>query len=926
VVSVEEVPSLRYGRYIVVDFLGAGGMGQVLRARDPDLERDVAIKVLREPGAEATARLLREARTMAALSHPNVVPIYDVDTDGDEVFIAMELVRGTTLRQWLVDRPRPWTRVLCVFEQAGRGLIAAHGAGLVHRDFKPDNVMIEPDGDDDLVPGRVLVMDFGLARSTGAPTTERGGSRTTWSSSAADDRLTRTGDVLGTPLYLAPEQEVGAAATDAADQYAFCVALYEALFGRRPFRGGDLETLSRQKWAGELDPPPPRSPVPRRVFRAVARGLAVEPSSRWPSMQALVTELERARRPRSRLRGGALVFAAMLGIGGTLGLSSKDAPACSDAVSLVDPVWTPARRVEIAAAFERSEARLAGEAAARVADGLDAFRDAWRAAWTASCDGAVSDDDDRARDCLRRRLRETAALVEVLAHADADVVAHAVEATAGLEDPGRCLEAPAERGGDRRPATGHAARWEDLRAEVQAAWWVGRSAEAAELLDGNRAWLDPIDDCGVRADLAFWRARLEHAQGRFATAIEQFEAAYYEATSCSEFDIAIQAARYLTGVHGHVTGDLEASEVWFGHARSQLPHVSEPDIEEAILLYTFVPTWERSGRMEQALSAMARSRALLEPRRAEEPGVWTEYLTNEASVLLHAGRMEDALSTAMEALHAAQTQYGEGHPSVAMAHGNLGAIFHALSRFDEAVDAHARAAALMPEAFGPEHPYVIKSLVSLAQVQSMVGRWEEAHRNLAVALELAERSLSPDSPDLLRVLRTLSQMHATQGEAATALAHQQRVVDAQDRSGVRDGSYVWDRVKLAEFLVAVGRLDEAQARLDEASEAHESHRELDRVLTGQIHATYAYLFHQRGELARASAEFERAVAYIEPVGGGRIYELGEVLEAYGELLIDAGRRDDAREVLTRAGSIYEEAGAPPEELARVASLLARLVQ
>ncbi len=290
-VSDDEPVVGRIGRFNVLHKLGEGGMGVVYAAHDQDLDRHVAIKLLRTTDGDlgpARARLLREARAMAKLSHPNVITIYDVGTVDDRIFIAMELVKGTTLRRWLAAKPRTWRGVVERFSEAGRGLAAAHGAGLIHRDFKPDNVLV---GDD----GRVRVVDFGLARRVDLEDTEP----TPPSPDLAvetTDRLTLTGAVMGTPAYMAPEQWRGLTVDHRTDQFAFAVALWEALFGVRPFGSGTVHVIVTHVLAGEIASPPEDRPVPTWLRRVLERALSTEPDDRFWSMDELLFVLSRLNR------------------------------------------------------------------------------------------------------------------------------------------------------------------------------------------------------------------------------------------------------------------------------------------------------------------------------------------------------------------------------------------------------------------------------------------------------------------------------------------------------------------------------------------------------------------------------------------------------------------------------------------------------
>jgi tetratricopeptide (TPR) repeat protein/predicted Ser/Thr protein kinase len=299
-------PGARIGRYVIEKRLGAGGMGVVYAARDSELARDVALKIVR-PRAEVDAmqaRLRREAKAMARLSHPNVVPVFDIGAHEGQLFIAMELVDGETLRSW-VARPRPWRSAVQLFLKVGRGLEAAHAAGLLHRDFKPDNVVIGR-GDEP------RITDFGLARELDD------GTRSVAALAEGTDSelslITRTGSVAGTPAYMAPEQLLGRQSGASADQFSFCVSLFEVLHGVRPFRPAAPrpEALIAEIRAGRVVKPP--RAVPGWLHAAIVRGLAFEPDQRWPSMTALLDAI--GRRWRGRRLGAMAVIAVAIAAAG----------------------------------------------------------------------------------------------------------------------------------------------------------------------------------------------------------------------------------------------------------------------------------------------------------------------------------------------------------------------------------------------------------------------------------------------------------------------------------------------------------------------------------------------------------------------------------------------------------------------------------
>ena len=323
------------GRYRIRDRVGAGGMGVVYRGRDPELHRDVAIKLLRPTRAAGPAarqqrtRLLREARAMAQLNHPNVIPVFDVGEHGDGLFVAMQYVSGPNARQWRHDRTPSWRRVLGVYRAAGRGLAAAHTAGLVHRDFKPDNVIV---GDD----GRVRVLDFGLARAMaemgGGDTGEGDGDapHAAWS-----EAITSAGTVVGTPMYMAPEQLAGGPVDARTDQYAFCIALYEGLYGRMPFVARSRRELAQAKIDHALVVPPADSPVPSRLFRIIERGTKPRPSDRFAGMPDVLRRLRqvadgRSAKPRRvgwYVAAGATLLLAAAWIGRATAPSPSPSPS-----------------------------------------------------------------------------------------------------------------------------------------------------------------------------------------------------------------------------------------------------------------------------------------------------------------------------------------------------------------------------------------------------------------------------------------------------------------------------------------------------------------------------------------------------------------------------------------------------------------------
>ncbi len=390
-------PVVQVGRFQVQKLLGTGGMGVVFAATDPQLGRTVALKLLQPltAGERARERLLREAQAMARLQHPNVVGVYEAGVYGEQVYLVLEYLEDGTLAEWLRARPRSWQEVVGVMAQAGEGLAAAHAAGLVHRDFKPANILMGG--------GRARISDFGLARTT---TTVEDLERT-----GEDDGmllaspLTRTGALLGTPAYMAPEQIRGEAATPASDQFAFGVVLYEALVGHRPFLGGSIAALLEAIEAGKIAAPGRKPPLPPALLAVVRRALMPEPARRYPDMLALLTALRGVRHSRWRpLALAAAVSAPALAGGLLLALSGPTGLCGGDALR---GVWDDERHAKVASALPDSAELIAA---------LDAYADDLQRQQALRCEadetGAQWTDT-----CLEDRRTALADLVEVLVDA-----------------------------------------------------------------------------------------------------------------------------------------------------------------------------------------------------------------------------------------------------------------------------------------------------------------------------------------------------------------------------------------------------------------------------------------------------------------------------------------------------------------------------
>ncbi len=457
------------GRFTIVELLGEGGMGAVYRATDDELGRQVAIKVLSvtevgdsAAGGSLESRLMREAQALAKVSHPNVIAIYDVARDRGVAFVAMELVEGLSLKRWLKVEQRGRAEILEVLTQAGRGLAAAHAVGLVHRDFKPDNVIVGTDG-------RVRVLDFGLARAAG-PTIARANDPDLrvqedtppplddlhsgiGSSDLLASPLTRVGLVVGTPPFMAPEQHMGAEVDARSDQFSFCVALYRALYGELPFAGERQAELKTNVLAGRVREPSPNKDVPQWLRNVLLRGLSVQPDARFPTMDALLAALADdpavTRAKRLRVTAMAATFVGLALVTGWAlwrGQAAAIDP-CGGAASELAGVWNADKRATVDKAFAQSGRSYAGETFAHVVERIDRYTSRWVTMRGEACRATKVAGrqsplvlDLRVR-CLDRRRAAVGALVDLFGEKpDGELVDHALDAVEALPRIESCAD------------------------------------------------------------------------------------------------------------------------------------------------------------------------------------------------------------------------------------------------------------------------------------------------------------------------------------------------------------------------------------------------------------------------------------------------------------------------------------------------------
>ncbi len=815
----------RLGRFSLTRRLGHGSMGEVWAAHDQELDREVALKLLRlrsgALGVEATVRLRREAQAMARLNHPNVVAIYELGADRDRVFCAMELVDGVTLRRWL-ETPRSWREVVGVACAIGRGISAAHAVGLIHRDIKPENVLIASGG-------RTLVSDFGLAKLADlgmtADETERGERPRELALSAPIGAMTATGAMIGTPRYMSSEQLAGNQADARSDQFAYCVTVHEALFGARPFSGDTLEELARDIERGPSRPPRPGG-VPKGIGRCLARGLAADPAARWPSMTALVDELERAaRRPRQRRKAAVLGGGLAAALAAALVIARAPEPidvATSAAERRIAIAWNPVKRMMLQARFLATGTPLARERSATTTTLLDGYRDAWMsqrlAAWA-----ATHVRREQTLEVLGRRLAcfdqladAMDGLVGLLLVANAHDVAEGPQSVYRLEPIASCGSVDRLLSGTVAPTTPAGIVAELQLRELEAVHRAGRHAEA---LQRASTLIEPamrLGDPAVLARARFDLGAVQATAGRFVDAEATLRLALQEAAAVRDHYLVAECWLRLLNVsgygllHGDVASTLEPA------VRAAVAQAGNDPRQLADLAKTLGLVAARLGDTATAHVQLAEARnRRIAARGANDPSVATDE-TNLGAVLLELGRRDEAAERFERAITIIRGTLGEHHPAIVGAEHNLATI--AADRKDWAsAERHARAAVAMNMVVsGADYPGTATNRIHLARMLREQQRFADARAELELAHASLVRSLPANHPSVLLFDLYVAQVDDAEGHWDTAIRLARGVVDATRHSEVPAHQRAW-AISVLAGMVAHRAPREALTILEEAA-------------------------------------------------------------------------------------------------------------
>ena len=811
----------KLSRYEIRERLGAGGMGVVYSAWDPQLDRAVALKLLRpssrpDEALDARARLLREAQALARLSHPNVIAVFDVGVEDEQVFLAMELVDGVDLRDWLEGGGRSNDELLDAFVQAGRGLAAAHAGGIVHRDFKPSNVLVPDDG------GRIRVLDFGLAHPEAPPTGSTNSDHDSLDAAASHPSasgsnrlgapLTRRGWVMGTPAYMSPEQHLGRTTDGRSDQFSFCVALYEALYGTRPFVGRNTEALRRAKLRQRIAPPKRDPGLRGSLRRCLLRGLAVDPDERWPTMDDLLSELERAagrRRGRWIAAGGSVVVGLVMA--SALGASSDR--TCERVTEPLDAYWGPERKEVIEAAFVASDVSYVADTWSRVQGQLDAYAERWGELRTQACELGAKDPAaaDRRVACLQSRLDRFGGLTDVLAKADGKIVERGVQLALSLEPLDPCTDDEELQSGFLPPQAAMAGAVAELRRELQRASALEIAGKYEEALGVSRHVRERAETLGY-APLQVEAMFLEGVALTQTGDLRGAEATLVETAHRSEASghdaMAAKAASRLVFVVGRKQARFNEGLQWGRHAESLLARMDDTKRLRASLLNSVGAVLEKKG--DSAAAEDHHRRALAMWEELGEPIDIAVTRNNLGIALFSLGRFEDAIEQYEAVLGLRIEHLGPRHTDTGVALNNLGNALYELDRFEEAERSHQRAFEIWRDALGPEHPYLGASLNNLGNAAYGREDYEAAVKYYEEAIAFRRKIVGPDHPDLASTMMNLGSVREAQGRHDDAIQLLERSLVILSNSLGPDHAWALAcRENLATIMHTQGRTDDA---------------------------------------------------------------------------------------------------------------------
>jgi tetratricopeptide (TPR) repeat protein/tRNA A-37 threonylcarbamoyl transferase component Bud32 len=939
--GLDSAHPIRLGRYVLLQRLGQGAMGVVYAAYDEQLDRKVAIKLLRSRGGEhAQLRLAREAQALARLSHPNVVQIYEIAEAShakvEQAYLVMEFIDGMTLGRWLADRQRSRAEILEVFTAAGRGLAAAHAVSLVHRDFKPDNVMIRSDG-------RVLVTDFGLAY---ADTTLHASAPDLGkldpdivSSSKLSEHLTATGAMTGTPAYMAPEQFLGLGTDAQTDQFGFCIALWEALYGKRPFVGRDVAAISMAVTEGDITKPE-RDDLPSWLRLVLERGLAREPRDRWPTMQALLDALARdpTRRRRS-LIAAAVAITLVLVSAIAMRLDQQHVHAeqiaiCQAEGQAITADWNDEVRAALERDFLATKLELADSAWQSTRTWMDAYVREWTDLRTRTClafrveHTRTEDSHARVVECLDERRAAIVGLARTWSSVDRQTLIRAPMAATALPPLSACTnEASLAR--QIRPPEHSRERVAVLRDGLEQANALRLAAKFQPALDQAQLVLRDAEALGWQPLVAETRlliGLLHEDLGEPELAVTALQRAALEAIASGHDMIVVEVAYTLTWIVGERFAKYDEGLLWGQLALGLITRLElTGTTTEADVLASVAAVHEAAGELDEALAAERRALSIREAAYGSDHPQVAASLDRIGGVLSAKGQHDDALLEFRRALAIREAALGPEHVEIAHSHNSIGGVHMRQAKLDDALASFQRAHEIVIRGLGPDHIELAPSYNNIGVIHWQRGNHAEALIAFEHAQTIQEKVLGPNHPHVASALDNIGNVLVSQGSHEPALAAHERALAIRETTLGPDHADVAASLNnLGGVLIEVGREDEALAAFQRAQAIWSTALDPDHPYVASAMTNVADVSGRRGQHADALAIYPRALVIFEtslgpdhPYVAYPLIGMGRSRRALGELV-------EARSVLERALAIRTATLGPPAELAEVRFELARV--
>ena len=904
----------KVGRFTLLEQIGSGGAGMVWAAYDPRLDRKVALKLLRartDRSSQATARLIREARVAGRLSHPNIVSVFDVGEYEGSAYLTMEFIDGPDLAHWLGDEDHAAQVVLDVFMQAGRGLAEAHRNGVIHRDFKPANVMVQLGA----TGPRARVVDFGLAGWDDAATSHPGSAAP--SGPPQSGSLTGTGTRMGTPAYMAPEQAAGERATERSDQFSFCVSLVEGLTGRRPFDAVEDYTVS----TGVLDD------VPAWMRGALERGLSRDADARWPSMVALLAELEPPS--SSRRRWGVLaVSVGLLAVAAGIGMqrpTAEDDATCTGAAAELEGIWDDARKSELQAAMEGSGLAYAPEVWERIAPRIDAWTTKWSQMHREACEATHRrrEQSEAALDlrmaCLRRAKLDLVVTTDLLAGASEEVVENAHELVGRLPSIEPCGDLEALQSDETLPPPDEADRVLEVRRLVAEA----AANDEATLLDAALAAIeraeqtaDGLDYPPIHSEIWLIAARVHTSRGEFEEAEKLLRNVRDHAGRHQQWD----ALRSATMMLIDNVGNRQARPAEALAMRDLAVGLSKGSpLDEAEASTILGNVFQTSGDYDEAEAELRKSIELRQANLpAGDPAV-AEAQSALASALTRQGKLDEAEVHARASLESRLASLGPHHPSVGTSRVSLATVLHQNGKLDEAESLLEEGLEAVVQALPASHPLRGSFYINLAALAHTRGDLEAAEPMTRAAIEALEASSGRHHPDTVASINNLAMTLAMRGKLDEAETH---FVDALQRRidslGPQHPDVARSQNNLGRYMQERQRYEDAERHFRAALEIHKATLRETHPEIAASHMALGALLRLREEHEGAEEQFRKALTIREKELGPSHPKVASVLSNLGRTLRTLGRYDEAEATLRR-GLKINEAGLEPDN-PRIADL------